>query len=345
MATAPASFGAGPYPALRPSVPVLRRGPGELQVGLDQQPAIVLAGVPDGLEPLIRLFDGTHSLTDLRVRCAALAVAGEQLDWCLRTLGEAGLLADPRSPRHAMDDRQHRREDDRVRSARVRLVGAGRLGRAVAELLVSSGIADLHLVDGEPADPSSDRLVPAEQTSSVPPRTRAQSLAAGLDRSTGTRVSVVNHWSKPDGLVPQLTVLAGDRLESDRLVSDGLLRDDQPHLLLRGGTQGAVVGPLVLPGRTACVRCTDHARSDADPAWPVLLPQLARNGFRLSPAAVAWAASVATTQALAFLQGGAPESCGATIELSVPDYLTGWRPWAMHPGCGCGWGSTAQWNR
>ena len=47
-------------------------------------------------------------------------------------------------------------------------------------------------------------------------------------------------------------------------------RDDAPHLPLVFTASGAEVGPLVLPGRSACLACLDSHRTAADSAWPVL---------------------------------------------------------------------------
>jgi bacteriocin biosynthesis cyclodehydratase domain-containing protein len=132
-------------------------------------------------------------------------------------------------------------------------------------------------------------------------------------------------------------------VEVDRLIAADLLRADQPHLVVRSAGEAVIVGPLVLPGRTACMSCTDLARRDADPAWPALLDQLTRLRLPATDVLTTWAACLATTQALAFLRGGTPEASGATIELSEHDLVTRWRTWAAHPGCGCHWFSPREW--
>ena len=196
---------------------------------------------------------------------------------------------------------------------------------------------DVTPIDPEPPDlalyPSSGAL-----------GSQAEAFAACCGDSSTTRVQVANHWSKPDGIETDLTIIASERLECDRVLAEGLLRSDQPHLVLRPRAGGVVVGPLVLPGETACLRCTDLVRRDADPAWPTLLPQLLRIRTPVTPALAGWAGGVAAVQALAFLQGSTPETCGATLEVTAADLLTRRRAWPMHPGCGCGWGATAQWG-
>ena len=47
-----------------------------------------------------------------------------------------------------------------------------------------------------------------------------------------------------------------------------------PHLVATVRGETGVVGPLVVPGVTSCLRCADLHRRDADPRWPRLAAQL-----------------------------------------------------------------------
>ena len=84
-----------------------------------------------------------------------------------------------------------------------------------------------------------------------------------------------------------------------------------------------VVGPLVSPGRSACLRCLDLARAERDPAWPLILAQLA--GARPEPQAcdtvlAAAAGALAAAQVLLFIDTGRPGAAvtNGTLELAVP---------------------------
>ena len=246
----------------------------------------------------------------------------EVVDCTLRQLAEAGLLVESRRgfPQYP------------GAAAEIRLVGAGPLGAATAELLVEQ-VGALHLIDPDPADAATyGRGVLGS---------RAEALRARLGFAR-TRISVWNHWSKPQHLTPTLTVLAGETAEPDRVITDTLLRADQPHLVVRSGAAGAVVGPLVIPGATACVSCADLTRRDRDPGWPNLLAQLCRIRSTASPVLTRWAAATAAVQVLSWVRGGRPETVGATLELPANDLSTRWRPWHLHAGCGCHWGVPAQ---
>ena len=102
------------------------------------------------------------------------------------------------------------------------------------------------------------------------------------------------------------------------------MRDQTPYVLVRLTEGRAVVGPFVVPGRTACLRCLDAHHTDADPEWPLLVRQYAdatrhdrADGVpepvdpALAALAVAWAARDVTTYA----DGGRPSTWSGTLTL------------------------------
>lgn len=142
------------------------------------------------------------------------------------------------------------------------------------------------------------------------------------------------HMPSP-GEQPSLVVLAGCTAEPDRGVTDTLFREGRSHLVVRLEPDRAVVGPFVRPGHTPCVRCLDLSSVHLDRAWPHLLAQLCRQAVDPEPSLLAWAACTAAVQARAWLAGGLPETCGGSLELSLPDYRLCSRTWTAHPACGC----------
>jgi len=301
---------------------VLLRGPGELQIGIDSAAAVVVEA-EDGLADLLRMLDGCRSRGEIDRQAARLGLDPRQVGRLLEALGRASLLLDARAAPGGEPARPE-----------IRLVGAGVVGKAVADLL-ARGLGRLHLVDGEPTDPA---LYPTAGALV----TQADALQAHLRQTVGTRVSVWNHCSKPDGVRLDLTVVTTSMVETDRVLPDALLRTDQPHLFVRATETGGVVGPLVVPGATACLHCTDLFRRDRDPAWPTLLSQLVRIRAHPNPLVAGWVAATAAAQVLGFLGGEQPETSGATLELSAADHRVRWRPWPAHPRCGCGWRGAAE---
>jgi bacteriocin biosynthesis cyclodehydratase domain-containing protein len=141
-------------------------------------------------------------------------------------------------------------------------------------------------------------------------------------------------------LAPDGPVSPGDR--------EALLRSGVPHLLAAVRETTGVVGPLVLPGRSACLNCLDLARADRDPAWPRVAAQVATDQPRSGPASERPCDTVLATgvavhavlQVLAFLDGEHPLSVDGTLEITLPEGRVRRRSWTRHPGCGCGWADT-----
>jgi hypothetical protein len=122
-------------------------------------------------------------------------------------------------------------------------------------------------------------------------------------------------------------------------LQEGLQRDGVPHLVATVRGETGVVGPLVLPGRTSCLRCADAWRREDDPDWPRLAAQLAAADPPSSGATVTCllTAVTAAVQVLAHLDGGGlPTALEATVELRPPALTPVVRRWPAHPGCPCG---------
>jgi hypothetical protein len=187
------------------------------------------------------------------------------------------------------------RPPEAVSIAPLAVVGTGALAGAVRESLTRTG---LHVIRAEPAALAGDETA----------------IASG---------------------VPELVILAGEAAEPDRALTDALFRSGRPHLVVRLEPDRAVVGPLVMPGRSPCVRCQDLNRCRLDDAWPHLLAQLCREAVAPEPTLLAWAANTAAVQVRAWMAGGTPETTGSTLELGLADFRLHSRAWPAHPRCGC----------
>ncbi|HET9517426.1 MAG TPA: hypothetical protein VFO77_06870, partial [Actinoplanes sp.] len=98
----------------------------------------------------------------------------------------------------------------------------------------------------------------------------------------------------------------------------------------------AIVGPLVPPSGGPCLHCVDLHRADRDPDWPQLAAQLAPSAPEICDVATVLAATAyATAAVLTYLDGGAPDSLGAAIELTTANRSRR-RTWIPHPSCRCG---------
>jgi len=235
-----------------PYAPVIQRSNEEFQVGVEPDAALVFRGEAFGA--LLALLDGSQPISTVRRAARAAGLTRPQVTWALEALHAAGLLIERGATAYT----------EALAPLQVRLVGAGPVGYQIARVLVASGLGSLYVYDNEPPELA---LYPFAGVLT----SRAEALRSAFAEA-GPTISTLSHWAKPETALLDLTILACDRPELDRVITDHLLRTDQPHLVVRCWGNGVSVGPLVLAGQTSCLRCADLARSDADPQWPSYSP-------------------------------------------------------------------------
>jgi bacteriocin biosynthesis cyclodehydratase domain-containing protein len=221
----------------------------------------------------------------------------------------------------------------------VHVEGDGRVAAAIVTTLACAGVGIVTTSElGRVRD--SDVLPAGAGLSDVGAATGAAVRQAvgrvrGEPRAGGERLAGREGPHRPD-----LTVLVADDVVDSRR-GDELVRHDVPHLAVVTTPDRVVIGPLVLPGRSPCLRCLDLHRRDRDPAWPQVVAQLLsaqvrRGSGRSETASATAAAGLAALQALVLLDGHATAaSVGRTLELTLPDGLVERRAWRLHPSCGC----------
>ncbi|GAB3359884.1 ThiF family adenylyltransferase [Modestobacter lapidis] len=218
------------------------------------------------------------------------------------------------------------------RQSSVVVDGATRVGIPLAAVLAGSGVGTVHVRD-RGLTTAADAVVGG---AGADDEGRPRSLVAA---DAIRRVNPLTDLRPlPPTQHPDLVVLCRPWSASDPL-QVGLQRDGVPHLVATVRGETGVVGPLVLPGATSCLRCADAWRREADPEWPRLAAQLAAADPPPSGATVTCllTAVTAAVQVLAYLDGAAiPASCGATLELRPPALSPVLRRWPPHPECPCG---------
>jgi hypothetical protein len=122
---------------------------------------------------------------------------------------------------------------------------------------------------------------------------------------------------------------------------DPLVRDGVPHLVVTASSGSIAVGPFVVPGITACVRCVDAHRGEHDPRRPLVVEQVATSPplveVRPDAALRAMALGWAVRDLVAFLDGARPSTWSTTVTLGAAAAPLA-RAWLRHPHCGCSWG-------
>lgn len=398
-------------PALKKGLRVMRRDELTLQLGLDPDLAVVLAAPSPAVTRLVAALDGRAEVSTLARRhglpvaaviqvVAELEAAGvlergpaggpaavdapdlhlvgnrgpgSGAGRSLRTLRRVGAAVAEQERRLEPDvtawalvdpaPGSGRAERNRRAAATVEVVGSDRVGTAVGLLLAASGVGQI--VAGD------DRLA-----------RHADNGAAGLGPVDVGRPRRAGLRRRLAEVAPGARLL--DRHPDPALVvvTDGGVDTDALALLQAAGTRHLVVGvresrgwvgPLVVPGRTSCPHCHHLARVDRDPAWALLVDQLAvaaRPPLHLSEVAGATAAgperdtgmptgkvrgtarstpsveacdgvlatlvaSTAVLHTVTWLAGKAPPSVDGTVEFRLPDGFGRRRGWSVHPGCGC----------
>lgn len=217
------------------------------------------------------------------------------------------------------------------RSALVEITGRSRVATQLATVLAASGVGRVHCsVDGVA---QLHQVAPA----GIDMSDEGDLLSVATERALRRVAPQIDTAPPQRGQRPQLTVLAVDGPVPDERHA-ALHAADAPYLTVSLGVDSGIVGPLVLPGMTSCLRCADLHRRDRDPAWPALSVQLTvprRYGPASSAAVATIVAGVAAQQALAFLDGDHPACVEGTIELHLPDWRLRRRSWPAHPECGC----------
>lgn len=354
-------------PQLKPALRKVWRDGTTLQLGLDPSRAVVIGGLDPRSARLVDALDGSCDIPGLKATAARLGVAAREVEDLLVLLARSGVLEDAAADHRVLaslprDERDrlgpdlaaasilHAGADGGVgvisrRRARVVAVhGAGRVGAPLVALLAAAGVGTVVVEDAgvtTPADLSPAGLAPDDTGA------RRQDAAARAVRrvapSVRTRPPPVRGKAGSRNGAADLVVITGEPAAHDGRTVDRLVRAGVPHLVARVRDTTGLVGPLVLPGRSSCLRCHDLHRADRDPAWPAVAAQLSAAGrHRVSACDVVLATAVAAhagLQVLAFLDSdaGVASTVDGTLEIAQLDGRVRRRSWTTHPACGCTW--------
>ncbi|MDO5080879.1 hypothetical protein [Buchananella hordeovulneris] len=296
---------------LRDGVEVLWRSRHEVQVGVDRRHCVLLQYVTQRQFAALARLARSPGLPEREARRHLRANL-------LAQLADADLLAPAEAT--GLSAALRRECNTYARAAiklpgleqrpnhRVGLVGVGSYLARVAETLAACGYGQVCLS--------------AELAAAAPPIAGAP----GLLQRPGT-----------DWAVEQDFVVVAGRHVTAPWLTRALTAADVPHLLVITGERELLVGPLVVPGQSACARCTHLHATAADPDWPALATQLV--GLPPSPipaVATVRAVSLVTQAAVAWLDRRDPEYLGRQLVVPFDGTGASLREIAAHPECGCG---------
>jgi len=301
-------------PALKSGLLPVWRDRDTLQIGIDPRRAVALSGMGRSAF-VIGLLDGSRDRDQVLAAAAARGIPVQATERILTLLAAGG----------ALDDFPASTLRDLPLALRAKLAPelattslAYRDGDGGARALARRRTAVVRIEGSQRIGRAVARLLNAAGVAQV--HFIRQSAATGdTDR-------------------PDLRILAG-RQPIERLAQ--LARARVPHLAVMAGEAIGVVGPLVVPGRTACLLCLDYVRAGNDPAWPLILAQIGHKDPEPPACDAVLATAVAAqaaAQALTAIEKGpmATAAVNGTLELVLPDWRWRRRTWPAHPDCPCG---------
>jgi hypothetical protein len=340
-------------PALKAGLRPLWRSGDTVQIGVDPRRARALTGLGKAAA-VVSLLDGSRDTAEVVRTAETYGIRQEVVHRVIGLLASAGVLDDyPASLRAALPDYLRARLTPelasaalayghgdggaavlaRRRAAFARVHGGGRVGACVATFLAASGVAWVSCVDTRAAA-AADVTPAGLGTADV-----GRNTAAGVARAVH-RVAPEARTADDARRLPDLAVITG---RGDPVLLAALMRDRVPHLVVNADEAIGTVGPMVVPGRSACVRCVDLSKAARDPAWPRILAQVSGTGDQ--PAATqacdtvltAATAALAAAQSLAFIDRACePAAANGTLEVVLPQWQWQRRGWPPHPACVCG---------
>ncbi len=340
-------------PAIKSGLLPVWRDRDTLQIGIDSRRAIALTGMSQAAF-LIGLLDGSRDRGQVIATAAARGIPSQVTERVLTLLAAGGALDDfpagtlrelpgplraRLAPELATASLAHGDGDGgarflaRRRASLVWLDGERRIARAIARILSAAGVGAIRIGTGGPAS--------VQPTTTSARRGGADRLAVRGGQDLGDRTRLAGSprpVRRPQAIrPPDLTILVG---RTGPELPARLVRDRVPHLAVLASEAIGVVGPLVIPGKTACLRCLDYVRAANDPSWPLILAQLSTR--RAEPpacdAVLAMAvAAQAAAQALTAIDKApaASAAVNGTLELALPDWRWRRRTWPVHPACTC----------
>jgi len=337
-------------PALKVGLKPLWRDKDTLQIGIDPRRARALTGLGKAAA-LVSLLDGSRDVAEVVRTAETYGIRAEIVYRVIELLASAGVLDDfPAGLRAALPDYLRARIGPelacaalayghgdggaavlgRRRATFARVHGAGRVGACLATFLAASGVGWVACVDRGTAAPAD--VTPAGLGAADVGTSRAAGVVAAV-RRVAPEVRTANDARR----MPDLAVITG---RPDPVLLAALMRERVPHLVVHADEAIGVVGPLVLPGRSACTRCVDLSKAARDPGWPTVLAQASGESAATQACDTVLAAAtaaLATAQALTFIDRAGPlAAADGTLEVVLPDWQWQRRGWPPHPACTCG---------
>ena len=346
---------------INPGLRMVRRDEHSIQIGLGAG-GLILTGLQEPEAAFVEALH--HGISDKKVleRASELGVdALRAQEICAKLAGALFTDADLRTQGHRAERLLPERLSmlglyrnpcqrylNRREGAVVYLAGLGRTGAALAAVLVSSGLGTIFLADDSPVKAAD--VGPGSFSSAdigMPRASAVRRHLLAIDSGVQSHVVHDDGAYNPNPECLDLAILVGHDTAANGTTR--FMAAERPHLLVLLREQDGTIGPLVVPGDTACADCVDRHRAAADPQWPDIAAQLAakaatppgrspRAEHTESAALAMMLAGAAATQVLLFLDAvNQPSSWSSVLTLHQDDGRWSRQEFSPHPECGCQW--------
>lgn len=265
--------------------------------------------------PLLRLPDQTLRIYGSETRGAVPAAMAGELLAVARDLSRTGAIPGTGAATRILSGAGALVSRDRVG-------GAAALGRPVERAFLSR-----HVRDPDAADRVLCRDDWAVRITGAAPLTQDVERAltdCGLrvsHRSRAHRRTIAVHVGRPNAAAIHEWMASGT-----------------PHLVVSPRPASVRVGPLVVPGATACLQCLHLARAQRDRGWPWLCERLSHCPIPHPDPVIGLAAvSLTARMVVGFVEAAQDAMGGCYWVADLDDPVPRRRPVARHPECGCWW--------
>lgn len=160
-------------------------------------------------------------------------------------------------------------------------------------------------------------------------RGAAAARVAGVLGEAGHPVAFGASIARVAGRRPGAAVLVSSHV-ADPLEHQRWLRRDITHLPVIFGDVAVTIGPLVVPGESACLACLERQRTTADPAWPSVAAQL---WGRTSAVETVTAATEAALEVMRLLRSDGAAGFAVRLDTETGERIE--RVWRPSEQCGC----------
>jgi molybdopterin/thiamine biosynthesis adenylyltransferase/SAM-dependent methyltransferase len=309
-----------------------------LHVGLVPPSAVRIEDPPDCLAPLLSYLREARDEDDAIAFLAGYGIEAPVAMDLLDQLTDAELVSTPipatgRYARHLLYfdsiGADHDAAQSRIGASTVAVIGTGGIGSNVATMLVTAGVGRIKLTDGDTVELSNLTRQYLYTENDIGHSKVAVAKRRLSQLNSSVAIETYQQAASPELIADvsdgaDLVVLSADSPDEIRLwIDDAARAHGFPYLIAGYLDSAGCVGPLVLPGVSACGMCViaESARSLGVSVDDLLGPNLnqAKQVGSYGPLNCL-VASIAANEALRFLAGLQCETANARLLIDSRNY-------------------------